>query len=109
SGVVQLSDGRILVAEDEETHPFALMDLPGNHVLKTFSPRDLKRALAGFHSLNDLESLTVDSRGHVYTATSFSPTKAGKAKPERELLVRFDVVDDKLSEVRVSSKLKSAL
>lgn len=108
SGVAQLPDGRILIAEDEKRHPFVLVDLFGSGAVKEFVPREIARAVR-LPWLDDLEALTVDPEGHVYAATSHSLTGAGEERPEREVLVRFDLRGDAIADVAVFAGLRAAL
>ena len=111
SGVAQLADGRLIVAGDDQYNPLTIIDLFGTGASKTFTTREISRALssAGGGPLNDLEALTTDGRGHVYATTSHALTAKGGEKPSREQLVRFDVVRNRLVDVRVSTRLKAAL
>ena len=111
SGTVQLPDGRVLIAEDDERNPLAIVDVAGSRRPKYFLPREIKRAIGpfGVSGLNDLEGLAIDSRGHVYGTTSHSANAKGVIKQEREQLVRFDVAGNQLSDVHVYLGLKAAL
>jgi hypothetical protein len=111
SGAVQLPDGRLVVAGDDEYNPLGILDIFGSGASKIFTPREIKRALgsAGTGALNDLEALTIDPRGRVYASTSHALTTKGVSKPAREQLVRFDIVRNSITGLRVSSRLKPAL
>jgi Protein of unknown function (DUF3616) len=111
SGVVQLPDGRILIVEDDQHNPLALVDLFGAARAQTFTPRQIKRVVGSFGTsgLNDLEAATIDGRGHVYASTSHALAATGAAKPEREQLIRFDVKGSKLVDVHIYTQLKAAL
>ena len=111
SGVAQLADGRLIVAGDDQYNPLTIIDLFGTGASKTFTSREIGRALgaAGGGPLNDLEALATDGRGHVYATTSHALTSKAVEKPSREQLVRFDVVRNRLVDVRVSTRLKPAL
>ncbi|MEP6783472.1 MAG: hypothetical protein ABI983_07360, partial [Acidobacteriota bacterium] len=111
SGVVQLPDGRVLIAEDEQRHPFDLVDLFATGTAHNISARDLARvvAAAGVKGLNDLEALTIDPRGHVYASTSHALTARGASKREREMVVRFDVGANGFVDFRWFDGLRSAL
>jgi hypothetical protein len=111
SGVTQLPDGRILVAEDEERHPFDVIDLFGSGAAHDYTERETARLVAGagVKGLNDLEALTIDPRGYVYASTSHALTSKGASKPERELLVRFKMSGDRIEDFRLSDGLKRAL
>jgi len=111
SGVAQLADGRLIVAGDDQYNPLTIIDLFGTGASKTFTSREIGRALgaAGGGPLNDLEALATDGRGHVYATTSHALTSKAVEKPSREQLVRFDVLRNRLVDVRVSTRLKPAL
>ena len=113
SGVAQLPDGRVLVAGDDQHSPLEIVDLIGARVSMVFTPRQITLGLsasgASTKALNDLESLTIDPRGHVYGATSHALTAKGVAKPDREQLVRFDVHGNRLEGLQIFSRLKPAL
>ena len=111
SGVAQLADGRLIVAGDDQYNPLTIIDLFATGASKTFTTREISRALgaAGGGPLNDVEALTADSRGHVYATTSHALTAKAVEKASREQLVRFDVLRNRLVDVRVSTRLKPAL
>ena len=111
SGVTQLLDGRILVAEDEERHPLDIIDLFGSGAAHDYSEREIGRQLADEHikALNDLEGVTIDPRGFVYACTSHALTTKGESKPEREVLARFTVSGDRIENMRLAHGLKNAL
>jgi hypothetical protein len=111
SAVAQLPDGRLIVAEDEERTPLDVVDLFGTGTVRQFTAREVARQVArgGVSGLNDLEALSADGRGHLYACTSHALTAKGESKPEREVLVRFDVAGERLSDVHVFGRLKEAL
>src|SRR3954471_21672874 len=76
SGVAQLADGLLIVAGDDQYNPLTIIDLFATGASKTFTTREIARALgaAGGGPLNDVEALTTDGRGHVYATTSHALT-----------------------------------
>ena len=102
SAVLQLPDGRFLVAEDELDHPLSVFSIGANgRVASTALRPGLLQIFSAFWRLDDLEGLTVDRSGYVYGITSHSRDDKGKQQDAREKLVRFriegnDVVDRKL-------------
>ncbi len=111
SGVVQLPDGRIMIAEDESLHPLVIVDLFGNGRAWEFTPEEVRRAF-GRHQvtlLNDLEGMTIDPRGHVYATTSHALPRNGIQTGDRQLVVRFDVRGDSLVNTNVFRGLEAAL
>lgn len=111
SGVAQLPDGRLIVDEDETLHPLEVVDLFRTGDVHEYLPDAIAKAFdrVGVTKLNDLESITVDSRGHVYASTSQSVTRAGVAKADRQLVVRFDVSGDSLTHPHALHRLTAAL
>ena len=95
SGAVQLSDGRVLVVEDELAHAFTVLELDEHGGLSAAGVE-----LEADVDLDDLEGLAADSRGWVYAITSHSTTEKGTSQPERERLVRFVVEDLRAGDVQ---------
>lgn len=108
SGVAQLPDGRLLVVEDKKWHPLVLVDLFGRGGVKEFAPDELTRA-TGEKWLSDLEGITSDDQGHLYAVTSHSLSASGAEHAERDLLVRFEIHGDSITNARVASRLKAAI
>ena len=110
SAVVQLPDGRFLVAEDEKDHPLSLLTIgaDGTVECKALSA-GLLQVFSSFWNMDDLEGLTVDRAGHVYAMTSHSRTEDGSQKKSRERLVRFRVEGDRVVEPLVVDGVKAAL
>lgn len=116
SAVQQLPDGRFLVVEDEQEHPFRLfalhldgrvtgapLEVPKPHWWSWRDPfEDLRK-------LDDLEGLTLGRDGHLYAITSHSRTGDGEVKKAREKLVRFRIEGDRIAEGQVFGGLKQAL
>ena len=107
SAVVQLADGRFLVAEDEKAFPFCAVTLAGGRV--EVAPLQVDPAAEGARKLDDLEGLSVDTAGHVYALTSHSRDGDGDEKGSRDKLLRCRVEGDRLLDVRVCRSLKAAL
>ncbi len=111
SGVAQLSDGRIIIAEDERLHPLVIVDLFGTGAAREFLPPEVERVFgaAGVLSLNDLEGITRDSLGHFYATTSHAVPRSGTQTSNREEVVRFEVVGDSLVHPAVLRRLAEAI
>jgi len=112
SGVVQLSDGRLLVVEDEPEQPFSLLTQGPSGRLTVHPELDFRAMLTAQHpalrNLDDLEGTAIDhTEGFVYAVTSFS--SGSRSQPDREKLVRFKLDGSTLSEARVTTDLKSSL
>jgi hypothetical protein len=110
SAIQQLPDGRFLVAEDEKTHPFALLTLRADGTSSTtplLAPGpDAEAALS---KLDDLEGITADAAGYVYAVTSHSRNADGKEKKSREKLIRFRIEGERAVAPVVAKGLKAAL
>lgn len=91
SGVVQLADGRLLVIEDEQSHPFSLCRLGESDGLPS-----LGIPVAGNFAgvADDLEGLAIGDEGWIYAITSHSPAENGVLNQGREKLLRFRVGPD---------------
>ncbi len=102
STVVQLADGRILIAEDEGDMPLYLsrvVNLKGNLILEPVQLQGTDVAL------DDLEGSALGKDGNVYLITSHSVNKKGKRKKKREVLVRLTIKDDKILEIKTYNGL----
>lgn len=110
SAIQQLADGRFLVVEDEEEHPFSLVTLgaDGSVRSKAMGPGWFEGNDA-FWKLDDLEGLTADTQGYLYALTSHSRNNDGDEKKSRDKLVRFRIEGDRVREPVVVNGLKPAL
>lgn len=109
SAVQQLSDGRILVVEDEATRAMNLLTLSEDGSLTEDRATGLRMARSFGRQLNDLEGLTVDGTDRVYAVTSHSLTNKGERNPDREQLLRFRVSGTSVGEIRTVATLREAL
>ncbi|MEN8129931.1 MAG: DUF3616 domain-containing protein [Pseudomonadota bacterium] len=118
SGVVQLLDGRMVIAEDEASHPLSIMSLDadgtvqvvplkGESFLSSLARRGGLRILG---KLDDLEGLSMDKDGYVYAVTSYSRTEhKGRVSRSREKLIRFRVQGDRITDSGLVPDLKKFL
>ncbi len=114
SGVLQLSDGRVLVVEDEVSQPFTLLTFGSGGVVDSsrLVPADMfdkKGPFREFRKLDDLEGVAGDGAGRIYAVTSHSMTGGGKMGKNRAKLVRFVVSGDAIEEPVVVTGLEKAL
>ncbi len=114
SGVLQLSDGRVLVVEDEVSQPFTLLTFGSGGVVDSsrLAPADMfdkKGPFREFRKLDDLEGVAGDGAGRIYAVTSHSMTGGGKMGKNRAKLVRFVVSGDAIEEPVVVTGLEKAL
>lgn len=94
SGIAQLSDGSILIVEDEGDEPlhlFAIASEKSELILKAkpFAGKKLK--------VDDLEAVAKGNNGDLFLITSHSVTKDGSRKKKREKLVKTSLVNQQLS------------
>jgi hypothetical protein len=114
SAIQQLPDGRFLVVEDEQQHPFSLLSMSANgrHSSSPLTPGLLTRLLdldESFWKLDDLEGLALDKSGYLYAITSHSRNSDGDDKKARNKLVRFRIEGDRVVKPQVAGGLKPAL
>ncbi len=110
SGVAQLSDGSLIVVEDEPTRPFWRLSPEAEtagfetELLKPGSPQVALSA-----QINDLEGITAADAGSLYAITSHSRQKDGKRDPAREKLVRLEVKGDRIERLSTRVDLRDSL
>lgn len=110
SAIQQLPDGRFLVVEDEEAHPFSLVAIgPDGRVDSRALRPGWFEFDAAFWQLDDLEGLALDRSGQVYAIASHSRDGDGDEKKARDKLVRFRVEGDAIVAKQVAKGLKPAL
>jgi hypothetical protein len=109
SAIQQLPDGRLLVAEDEQDHPFSLVTLTSAGVRCEPLQPGWFEFDAAFWKLDDLEGLTLDRAGRVLAITSHSRDSDGDEKKSREKLVRFRIDGNRVEAKQVARGLKPAL
>ncbi len=104
SGIAQLSNGQIVIVEDDGLKPVSLLKFndtnPFEHLDKlnefNFSPVEI----------NDLEALTIDQHDHLYAITAHSLNRKGKLNSKRNRLVHFTINDQTLDEVSLIENLR---
>ncbi len=110
SAVLQLPDGRFLVAEDEPDHPLSVVSMGASGRVSSAGLRPgLLQIFSNFWQLDDLEGLAVDRSGWVYGITSHSRDDKGKQQDAREKLVRFRIEGNNLVERQVVNGLKRSM
>ncbi|MEO5659502.1 MAG: DUF3616 domain-containing protein [Polaromonas sp.] len=110
SGIRQLADGRFLVVEDEEQHPFSLVTIgPDGAVSSTAMKPGFFEAFDSFWKLDDLEGVALDQAGNLYAITSHSRDADGSEKKPRNKLVRFRIEGDRIVKTKLVKDLKPAL
>ncbi len=110
SAVLQLPDGRFLVAEDEREHALSVFSFGANgRVVSTALRPGLLQIFSAFWPLDDLEGLAVDGTGYVYGITSHSRDDTGKQQEAREKLVRFRIEGNRVVDRKVVDGLKRSM
>ncbi len=110
SAVLQLPDGRFLVAEDEREHALSVFSFGASGRVDSTALRPgLLQIFSAFWPLEDLEGLALDGTGYVYGITSHSRDDTGKQQDAREKLVRFRIEGNKVVDRKVVSGLKRSM
>lgn len=108
SAAVQLSDGRVLVVEDEAKRALNLLRFDKGRLVE--DEKADAALLAGFdRKLSDLEGLSKDGQGWIYAVTSHSETKQNERLADREHFIRFKINGGKAEQISYSPNLKDAL
>ncbi len=107
SGLIQLTNGQLLVADDDGNKPFTL------YGFNSFSPFDTLEKIKSFNLkpllVDDLEALTIDSSDQIYAITSHSRDADGKVKKKRCRLLRLQLTGEKITEIFVIDELRTWL
>lgn len=109
SGAIQLSDGRVLVVEDEAKRAFSLLSFEKSGNLKENETADAELMGSFTRTHSDLEALTQDTQGRIYAVSSHSETKQNERLPEREQFFRFNINGNKAGQISYAPNLKDAL
>lgn len=109
SGVQQLSDGRLLIIEDEPERPLHILQTTKNGKLTENKTLSILLRVAFSKKLDDLEAVTMSSDGYIYAATSHKRNKKGVRKAEREQLIRFKVEGNKIVGTGIMTNLIDAI
>lgn len=110
SAIQQLPDGRFLVVEDEERHPFSLVTIGADGSIDSVAlTAGLFQLFSDFWKLDDLEGLALDRAGFVYAITSHSRDDGGNERKSRERLVRFRIDGNRVVNPKVVDGLRRAM
>ena len=106
SGIVQLSDGRVLIVVDEGTDPLLLYSIvAGKKGLELV----LLRRESSTTKVTDLEAVARGNNDDVFLITSHSASKNGKRKKKREQLLKLEYYNKQVVNVALYSDLFSYL
>ncbi|SUA48830.1 Protein of uncharacterised function (DUF3616) [Neisseria zoodegmatis] len=109
SGAIQLSDGRVLVVEDEAKRAFNLLSFEQDGNVKEDEAADAELMGSFKHPHSDLEALAQDPQGWIYTVSSHSETKQNERLTDREHFLRFKINGNKAEQISYAPNLKDAL
>jgi len=109
SGVQQLSDGRLLVIEDEPEHPLHILQANAQGKLTENKSLNILLRIAFSKKLDDLEAVTMGPDGYIYATTSHKRDKKGKRRAEREQLIRFKIDGNKIIDTGIVTNLIDAI
>lgn len=109
SAVQQITDGRLLVVEDEATRAVSLLGIGSDGNLVEDNAADLRLTRAFGRKLSDLEGLTAGEEDFLFAVTSHSATNDGERQPDREQLLRFRIRGNTVSDVSAFTGLREAL
>jgi len=109
SAVQQIPDGRVLVVEDEEQRAMNILNIAADGSLSKNAVASLQLTRSFGRKLNDLEGLTADDQGFIYTITSHSSTTSGKRDLDREQLLRFRINGNIAADIATVSTLRDDL
>lgn len=109
SAVFQLYDGRVLLVEDEEHRAMNILTISPNGSLIENADANLRLTKGFENKLDDLEGLTADHDGFIYTTTSHSSRKNGDREPNREQLLRFKVKGNDVTDIASITTLRDDL
>jgi hypothetical protein len=109
SGVQQLSDGRLIIIEDEPQRPFHILTPKSNGQMIENKSLEILLRIAFRTKLDDLEAITIGPDGFIYVSTSHKRNKKGERKKEREQLIRFKIEGTKIVNTGVITDLHDAI
>ncbi|MEE9352183.1 MAG: Pycsar system effector family protein [Thiotrichaceae bacterium] len=109
SGVQQLSDGRIIVIEDEPEQPLHILKLDADGKMIENKSLNMLLRIAFSKKLDDLEAITTGPDGYLYATTSHKRNSRGQRKKSRELLIRFKIKGNKIIDAGVLANLYDAI
>ncbi len=93
SGVLYLSNGDVLIIEDDGRNPLHLISL-ADHSGVDFTGPNVTMKLST--PVDDLEGITLGRDETVFLITSFSPDRKKKRKKKRQRLIQFQIKDGRV-------------
>ncbi|MCP3662919.1 MAG: DUF3616 domain-containing protein [Gammaproteobacteria bacterium] len=109
SAVEQLSDGRLLLVEDEASRAINLLTIADDGSLIEDAFTDLKLTRGFGRRLKDLEGLSADENDYIYAVTSHAKNREGERNSDREQLLRFKIKGNNVGDIYYYTSLTDAL
>jgi hypothetical protein len=111
SGATLLSDGKVLLMEDESLNTMHLVKPNSDNTVQElgtpFMSKKIKKILE--KKVRDVEGVTNNGHDRIYAITSHSTNKSRKRKKAREQIVRFDYHDGKIDHLKLYHSLLDQL
>jgi hypothetical protein len=105
SAIQPLSDGRVLIIEDEPSRALSLVQFNSDKTPIENASIDKKLIHSFDQKLSDLEGVTMDQHGYIYATTSHSVNHKGKRKNQREKIFRFKIKGNSATKISVYTGL----
>lgn len=102
SGAASLSDGRVIVVEDDGDRPVRLFSLTLNKSQLSLSPESLKGEIT---KVQDFEGVSEGKDNEIFLITSHSTSKKGERKKTREKLIKLTLKGERISKIQVVGNL----
>lgn len=102
SGAASLSDGRVIVVEDDGDRPVRLFSLTLNKSELSLSPESLKGEIT---KVQDFEGVSEGKDNEIFLITSHSTSKKGERKKTREKLIKLTLKGERISKIQVVGNL----
>lgn len=106
SGIAQLSDGSILVVEDEGDEPLHLFSIGSEKSELILNAKPFKGTKL---KVDDLEAAAKGKNGDLFLITSHSATKDGSRKKKREKLIKTSLVNQQISSFGTTDTLTRSI
>lgn len=106
SGIAQLSDGSVLIVEDEGDDPLHLFSIRSEKSELILNPKPFEGAKI---KVEDLEAVAKGRNGDLFLITSHSATKDGSRKKKREKLIKTSLVKQQINSFGTTDTLTRSI
>ncbi|MCP3952277.1 MAG: DUF3616 domain-containing protein [Desulfobacterales bacterium] len=106
SGIAQLSDGSVLIVEDEGDEPLHLFSIRSEKSELILNAKPFEGAKL---KVDDLEAVAKGKNGDLFLITSHSATKDGSRKKKREKLIKTSLVNQQISSFGTTDTLTRSI